>query len=262
MRTTTASLIIVGIVAFYWGWPEAEKLQEAWRSAHNTELILELNKDGIILCLALIALLDSLILRRKRNTEHDTQITIDDLNSTVSTLETDKKNLENSVNEKSQEIGELRIALEESQQRLQSEKSTKELRPETVDAELINLLSIFQQKGRLIDFLMDDVTPYSDAQVGAAARIVHQGCSGVLKDFFSIAPITEDSEGKELTLEKQFNPKQYRIIGKVKGEPPFTGKVVHRGWKTEKISLPRIVSKDDDLIDLTQIIAPSEIEVR
>lgn len=58
------------------------------------------------------------------------------------------------------------------------------------DAAVIQFLSRLQEKGRLIDFVMDDMTPYGDEQVGAAARIVHQGCQEVLGDFFSISPFT------------------------------------------------------------------------
>ena len=38
------------------------------------------------------------------------------------------------------------------------------------------------REGRLIDFLMDDLTAYGDAQVGAAARVVHEGCKAVLQE--------------------------------------------------------------------------------
>jgi hypothetical protein len=31
-----------------------------------------------------------------------------------------------------------------------------------------------------VDFLMEDVTTYDDAQVGAAARVVHEGCQSAL----------------------------------------------------------------------------------
>ena len=48
------------------------------------------------------------------------------------------------------------------------------------DAEVVHFLSMLQEKGRLVDFLMDDINAYSDAQVGAAARVVHAGCKGVL----------------------------------------------------------------------------------
>ena len=41
------------------------------------------------------------------------------------------------------------------------------------DAEIVHFLAMLQEKGRLVDFLMDDINAYNDAQVGAAARVVH-----------------------------------------------------------------------------------------
>ena len=38
----------------------------------------------------------------------------------------------------------------------------------------VQILSLLQRDGRLIDFLMEDLTPYADAQVGAALSLVHQ----------------------------------------------------------------------------------------
>ncbi|MFY9991796.1 MAG: DUF2760 domain-containing protein, partial [Rhodoplanes sp.] len=43
------------------------------------------------------------------------------------------------------------------------------------DSEVVNFLAILQERGRFVDFLMDDITPYSDAQVGAAGRVLHEG---------------------------------------------------------------------------------------
>ncbi|HSO43731.1 MAG TPA: DUF2760 domain-containing protein, partial [Rhodospirillales bacterium] len=56
------------------------------------------------------------------------------------------------------------------------------------DAEVVNFLATLQQRGRLLDFLMDDITAYSDAQVGAAARVVHDGCKAALAEHLSIRP--------------------------------------------------------------------------
>ena len=46
---------------------------------------------------------------------------------------------------------------------------------------------------------MDDITSYSDEQVGAAS-VVHQGCVKVLKDYFAIVPVASEEEGSEITL--------------------------------------------------------------
>ena len=57
------------------------------------------------------------------------------------------------------------------------------------NAEVVeNFLAILQEQGRLVDFLMDDIKGYSDAQVGAAARVLHEGCRAVLFGAFRNTP--------------------------------------------------------------------------
>src|SRR3954453_499810 len=43
--------------------------------------------------------------------------------------------------------------------------------PEKVHASGLAVLAMLQREGRLIDFLQEEVAPFSDADVGAAARI-------------------------------------------------------------------------------------------
>ena len=63
------------------------------------------------------------------------------------------------------------------------------------DAEVVSFLAALQEKGRLVDFLMDDLTAHADAQVGAAARVVHEGCRAVLQEHFAIRPVREEKRG-------------------------------------------------------------------
>jgi hypothetical protein len=126
--------------------------------------------------------------------------------------------------------------------------------------EALVFLSLMQQKGRLLDFLMEDITAFQDAQVAAASRVVHQGCSAVIKEYFDISPVHTGKEGDRITIDPSSDPNQYRLIGKMPGQPPFTGMVVHRGWKTSKITLPRFTGTRDAAS--RNIIAPTEVEVR
>src|SRR6187200_3053170 len=48
------------------------------------------------------------------------------------------------------------------------------------------LLALLQRDGRLVDFLMEDLTPYADAQIGAAVRDVHRGCREALDKYASL----------------------------------------------------------------------------
>src|SRR5215831_17828886 len=55
------------------------------------------------------------------------------------------------------------------------------LRKASPDAAL-QLLSLLQRDARLIDFAGENLADYSDTQVGAAARLVHEGCAKVLRE--------------------------------------------------------------------------------
>jgi hypothetical protein len=67
------------------------------------------------------------------------------------------------------------------------------------EAEVVAFVALLQQGGRFVDFLMEDLTSYSDEEVGAAARVVHQGCRQVLQDNFKVIPIADAAEGSEVT---------------------------------------------------------------
>jgi hypothetical protein len=126
------------------------------------------------------------------------------------------------------------------------------------DAEIVNFLSILQEKGRLVDFLMDDIAGYEDAQVGAAARVLHEGCKAVLLEHFGIRPMREESEGSKVTVPLGYAPEDYRLVGRISGEAPFTGTLVHHGWRTEWVKLPRLIRVGSDQ---PPAIAPAEVEL-
>ena len=72
--------------------------------------------------------------------------------------------------------------------------------PARPDAEIVSFLAMLQEKGRLVDFLMDNINPYNDAQVGTAARVVHAGCKRVLQEHFSIRPLRTEDEGSTVQV--------------------------------------------------------------
>lgn len=127
-------------------------------------------------------------------------------------------------------------------------------------ATAISLLGLLQERGRLVDFIMDDVSQYPDEQVGAAARVVHQGCQKVVKDFFAIKPIRQEEEGSQIIVQATEHPRTYRLIGNVKGDGPYSGTVVHRGWVTDKVNLPQ-QAEDHTSIATKGVIAPAEVEL-
>lgn len=127
------------------------------------------------------------------------------------------------------------------------------------EAEIVGFLATLQERGRLVDFLMDDVTAYSDAQVGAAARVVHQGCKSVLQEMFRITPVRAETEGSTVTVPAGSAADEYRLSGKISGQPPFSGTLTHRGWKTDRAKLPRVLRTTGDRLPA---IAPAEVELK
>ena len=140
--------------------------------------------------------------------------------------------------------------------------ATSNIPAATGENEVLGFLGLMQQKGRLLDFLMDDVSKYPDAQVGAAARVVHQGCSAVLRDYFEIKPVVQNAEGSSLTLNKDYDAHSYRLLGRVIGEPPFTGRLLHRGWLTTSVKLPEQRTPASAVSGSPErVIAPAEVEL-
>jgi hypothetical protein len=134
-------------------------------------------------------------------------------------------------------------------------------RPQTsdADAEIVQFLAMLQEKGRLVDFLMDDINAYGDAQVGAAARVVHAGCKGVLQEHFTINPIRPEPEGSTVQVPAGYSAAEYRLVGKIAGAAPFSGVLVHRGWKTGMVKLPQLLRGAADPLPA---IALAEVEVK
>lgn len=127
------------------------------------------------------------------------------------------------------------------------------------EAQVVGFLAMLQEKGRLIDFLMDDINAYDDAQVGAAARVVHAGCKTVLQEQLQIVPVRQESEGSAIQVPRGYQADEYRLVGKIAGEAPFSGVLVHRGWKTLSVKLPRILRESGGGIPT---LAPAEVELR
>ena len=120
----------------------------------------------------------------------------------------------------------------------------------------LQLLGLLQRDARLVDFLEEDITPHGDADIGAAARIVHEGCRKVLREHFSIEPLRAEDEGSRITLDAGFDAAAIRLTGNVVGEPPFTGSLSHRGWRVVDTRLPKLVAGHDPAI-----IAQAEVEL-
>ena len=117
------------------------------------------------------------------------------------------------------------------------------------------MLSLLQRDGRLVDFLMEDLAGYPDAQVGAAVRDVHAGCRQALSRYVSLSPVLDDEEGTTVSIERSADAARVKLVGNVVGAPPFRGVLRHRGWEAVKVDLPPLPGTG------RTIIAPAEVEI-
>ena len=120
----------------------------------------------------------------------------------------------------------------------------------------LQLLGLLQRDARFIDFIEEDVKAYSDADIGAAARVVHEGCRKVLREHFSIQPLRSENEGSRVTLPEGFDAAAVRVTGNVVGKAPFTGTLSHRGWRATDTRLPKLAAGHD-----AAILAQAEVEL-
>jgi Domain of unknown function (DUF2760) len=126
----------------------------------------------------------------------------------------------------------------------------------TTTTSALQLLSLLQREGRLVDFLQQDITRFTDADVGVAARVVHAGCRKALRSHAEIEPVLVQSEGASVKLEAGFDADEVKLVGEVRGQPPYTGVLRHRGWRASRFELPQIVGDHD-----ARVLAPAEVEL-
>jgi hypothetical protein len=132
---------------------------------------------------------------------------------------------------------------------------TRPLRATSADSAL-QLLGLLQQEGRLVDFLQEDVSAYSDADIGGAARVVHEGCRKTLLEHLRIEPVRREDEGATIRLPEGFDASQVRLTGNVVGKPPFSGTLMHRGWRVSEVRLPSLAQGHE-----VRVLAPAEVEL-
>ena len=121
----------------------------------------------------------------------------------------------------------------------------------------VQMLALLQREGRFIDFALEDLATYSDAQIGAAARDVHAGCRRVLERYVTLEAILPGREGEAVTLgqDQQIDPAAFHLVGNVAGQPPFRGTLLHPGWRVSRVQLPSLATTG------RTIVAPAEIEL-
>jgi hypothetical protein len=132
----------------------------------------------------------------------------------------------------------------------------REVPPEVRHASGLQVLAMLQREGRLVDFLQEEVAPFSNEEVGAAARIVHEGCRKVLRQLVDLEPVLPESEGARVTVPAGFDANRIGLTGNVAGQPPFQGTLKHPGWAVRSLRFPTISETLD-----ARILARAEVEL-
>ncbi len=125
-------------------------------------------------------------------------------------------------------------------------------------SEALTLLGLLQREGRLVDFLQEDISGYSDAQVGAAVREVHKGCAAAIVRVFDLAPLRTEPEGAMIEIPAGFDPAEFRVVSRDAAATHGRGALVHPGWRAAKAELPSWHGAPA----AASVIAPCEVELR
>ncbi len=128
--------------------------------------------------------------------------------------------------------------------------------PPKPSGEPLRLLALLQREGRLVDFLLEDIQSYPDAQVGAAVRDIHRQCQAALKEHLTLEPVVRQNEGDTIEVPPGFNPAAVRLTGNVTGQPPFKGTLLHHGWRVKDLHLAPPPEGQDEFI-----LQPAEVEL-
>ena len=118
----------------------------------------------------------------------------------------------------------------------------------------LQILAILQRDSRLLDFVMEDISGYSDDQIGAAVRELHDQCRDSVTRYVTLEPVIDGVEGT-FAKAPSSDPGMVKFVGNVPAKPPSGGLLRHKGWRAAKIDLPAAPRQD------ASIIAPAEIEI-
>lgn len=121
----------------------------------------------------------------------------------------------------------------------------------------LRFLALLQRDGRLVDFLLEDIQAYPDAQVGAAVRDIHRKCQAALKQHLDMEPVINQSEGATVEVQIGSDPSAIRLTGNVTGQPPFRGVLQHHGWRVRQIKLAAPPEGQDEMV-----LMAAEVEIQ
>ena len=107
-----------------------------------------------------------------------------------------------------------------------------------------------------MDFVEQDIAAFSDSEVGAVARVVHDGCRRALRQHVTLAAVRPEAEEARVEIAAGFDPAEIKLTGNVNGAAPYSGVLRHCGWRATTVTLPTLLKGHD-----AQVIAPAEVEL-
>jgi hypothetical protein len=120
-------------------------------------------------------------------------------------------------------------------------------------SEALTLLSALQRESRLLDLVSESLDPFSDAQIGAAARDVLRDTRKSLDRIFGLQHLIHSPEGEVIDIPSDASTARWRIVGKESGN---RGTLSHPGWQATKLDMPQWSGGADD----SMVIAAAEVE--
>ena len=120
----------------------------------------------------------------------------------------------------------------------------------------LQMLAILQRDARLIDFLMEDIAGYSDDQVGAAVRSLHEQSRTALARYVTLASGDRRCRTHRHRVDSG-DPNSVKLLGNVPANGKATqGILRHKGWRVERVELPKLTPAQN-----VTVLAPAEMEI-
>jgi hypothetical protein len=120
----------------------------------------------------------------------------------------------------------------------------------------LRLLALLQREGRLVDFLLEDLTQAAPDQIVAGVREIHPKCKKALEEHLVLEPVLPGPENELVEVKPPFDPSAVTLTGNVTGQPPFRGHLRHAGWRVKEIKLAPPVEGQDEFV-----LQPAEVEL-
>ncbi|NLM16425.1 MAG: DUF2760 domain-containing protein [Candidatus Riflebacteria bacterium] len=170
-------------------------------------------------------------------------------------LKSKLKKSEEETAEKEEKLKDLLKQLEEAKGEIASMNANQKGGTEAVPPAAYQILYLLQKEGRLIDLLKEDVSDLDDETLGGAVRTIQEDSRKLFEDRLILEPLLDEEEGTTVTIEKA-DPELFKLSGKVPAEGPYTGELIHKGWRLVKCKLPEMADGWK-----SNVVAQAEIEI-